>query len=112
MTYRKLVTCFAFLTVLFIGNAGSVFADDEYVTDAEAVEITQPPPVTDLITPQETVTEETPEDCCYTKGVPECGGSCDVCCKTPQHALCVAGGCNANNPFDCTCDVTTSCSCK
>jgi hypothetical protein len=69
-------------------------------------------PDTDVYEPDKPQSKKSAGACCHTRGAPECGGSCDICCEEDANPSCVAGSCDPNNTFACTCQVITSCSCK
>jgi|GEM_PF-3219412 len=109
MTTKKIISCLALLTVFFFGSAAIAVAQDGNTTGNNP---TLAAPDTDSFEPAEAKSKEPTGECCHTKGVPECGGACDICCDKEEQASCIAGSCDPNNTFACTCAVTTSCSCK
>jgi hypothetical protein len=109
MTIKQMITCLALLAIYIVGSASITVAQEIGTTGAA-------PTLTardiDSLEPQDEKADDDAGPCCHTKGAPECGGSCDICCKMNEQASCVAGGCDPNNAFACTCDVVTSCSCN
>ncbi len=109
MALKRITVLLVLLVCAFFGSVSTMAADNTATT---AAELTQAIPDAEFDEPAKADTKEPAGECCHTKGVPECGGSCDICCETRQNASCIAGSCNSNSPFACTCDVTTSCTCK
>jgi hypothetical protein len=109
MTTKRMITGLALMAIFIVGSATITIAQDSSTPGAKP---TLTAPDIDSLDPQDKKSDENAGSCCHTRGAPECGGSCDICCKENQQASCVAGGCDPNNTFACTCTVVTSCRCN
>ncbi len=109
MTIRKYFSGLAMLAVFIFGYTCAAVAQQGNTPGATP---TLTAPDIDALEAEDSKAKERTGPCCHTKGVPECGGACDICCQENEQASCVAGGCDPNNTFACTCAVTTSCSCN
>jgi hypothetical protein len=109
MPTKQIFTLLTVLSFFFFGSACIAVAQDGNTAGSKPTMIA---PDTDSFDQEKVGTKEPDGECCHTKGVPECGGSCEICCDKEEQASCVAGSCDPNNTFACTCIVTTSCSCK
>lgn len=109
MTIKQMLACLVVLAVFIVGNTSMVVAQESSSTHGKP---TLKVPDIDALDAADTKAKNDAGPCCHTKGTPECGGSCDICCKKNERASCVAGSCNPNNTFACTCQVVTKCTCN
>lgn len=107
---KKILSCLFVLIFVYFGTPCS--AADVGTTTPDPT-VTEPATQnTDQTQAEKEKSDASAGGCCHTRGAPECGGTCDICCKTGQTATCDAGSCNPNNPFACTCERMTSCNCE
>jgi hypothetical protein len=109
MSKKQIITVLTLLSIFVFGSANIAVAQYGNATGSKP---TLAVPDTDVYGEEKAASKEPTGECCHTKGVPECGGSCDICCNKDEKASCVAGSCDPNNTFACTCVVTTSCRCN
>jgi hypothetical protein len=109
MTIKQMIACLATVALFLVGGAGLAAAQEAVSTGGKARLTT---PDIDALDPAEKQADDDAGPSCHTKGAPECGGSCDITCKENQQPTCIAGTCDPNNTFACTCTVVTSCSCN
>ena len=109
MTMKQILKCTTLLIAVLFGTV-CIAAGETLKTTV--IKPTMVDPYNNAVEEKAAKARKEPGACCNTRGAPECGGSCDICCEKDASPSCVAGSCDPNNTFACTCQVLTSCSCN